>query len=93
MCYLFVVLMNYETLEERLAILESKEETKDFLRFSTELLLNNIVDEIQQSKVSYNVDGYVKLLQTEDASQDMAIKFFGTLAQLSDLDIRVFLII
>lgn len=89
-CYLFGVLMNYQTmLEERLTILESKEETKDFLRFSTELLLDNIVDEIQQSKVSYNVNGYIKLLYTDDANQDMALMFFRTLAQLSELDIRV----
>lgn len=89
-CYLFGVLLNYQTmLEERLKILETKEETKDFLRFSTELLLDNIVDEIQQSKVSYNVNGYVKLLYTDDANQDMALMFFRTLAQLSELDIRV----
>ena len=89
-CYLFGVLMNYQTmLEDRLRILESKEDTKDFLRFSTELLLDNIVDEIQQSKVSYSVNGYVNLLHTDDANPDMALMFFRTLAQLSDLDIRV----
>lgn len=82
-CYLFGVLINYQKmLEARLTILESKEETKDFLRFSTELLLDNIVDEIQQSKVSYNVNGYVKLLHTDDANQDIALTFFRTLEKL-----------
>lgn len=89
-CYLFSVLMKYQkTLEERLTVLEKKESTREFLRFSTELLLDNIVDEIQQSKVNYSVNGYVNLLQTEEPNQDMALMFFKTLAQLNDLDIRV----
>lgn len=54
-----------------------------------EAWLDNIVEEPQQSMVKYNTIGYVNLLKLDNTNQDIVLMFFKTLAQLSDLDIRV----
>ena len=77
-----------EELEERLLKLESNEKTKQYLATLSEMLLDQIVDEIQEQKVDYNVNGYINLIKT-NANEDMALMFFKTLSQLNDLDLRV----
>ncbi len=74
-----------ELLEQRIDALSDKEKIQGY----TEMLLDNITDEIQESKVYYSVNGYVNLLCSDNVNEDMALMFFRTLAQLSDLDIRV----
>jgi hypothetical protein len=76
-------------IEERLLVLESREDTHSYLTMLSELLLDQIVDEIQKSKVDYNVNGYINLIKSNNTNEDLAIMFFKTLSQLSDLDIRV----
>ena len=77
-----------EELETRLLQLESKEKTYQYLIKISEMLLDQIVDEIQEQKVDYNVNGYINLIKA-NANEDMALMFFKTLAQLNDLDLRV----
>ena len=77
-----------EELEERLLKLESNEKEKQYLATLSEMLLDQIVDEIQEQKVDYNVNGYINLIKT-NANEDMALMFFKTLSQLNDLDLRV----
>lgn len=74
---------------ERIDKLQKTNEGKCFLQQSSEMLLDNITDEIQQEKVQYSVNGYVNLLQTEKANLDMALMFFKTISELNDIDIRV----
>lgn len=68
--------------------LESNEKTYQYLIKISEMLLDQIVDEIQEQKVDYNVNGYINLIKA-NANEDMALMFFKTLAQLNDLDLRV----
>ncbi len=76
-------------IEERLLQLESNEETHRYLTNISEMLLDQIVDEIQEKKVDYNVNGYINLIKGDSTNEDLALMFFKTLSQLSDLDIRV----
>lgn len=83
------LIASQETLAARIDELEKTAEGKYFVQQSSEMLLDNIIDEIQPSKVQYSVNGYVNLLQTENANFDMALMFFKTIAELNDIDIRV----
>lgn len=83
------IIESQETLSERIDELEKTTEGRCFIQQSSEMFLDNIIDEIQPSKVQYSVNGYVNLLQTENANFDMALMFFKTIAELNDIDIRV----
>ncbi len=74
-------------LEEKLLYLENSHQS--YFNNITEMLLDQIVDEIQKSKVDDNVRGYINLIKSDNTSEDIALMFFKTLAQLSDLDIRI----
>lgn len=80
---------NQEVLSGRIDELQKTVEGRDFIQQSSEMLLDNIVDEIQSSKVQYSVNGYVNLLQTKNANLDMALMFFKTISELNDIDIRI----
>ncbi|NCC01267.1 MAG: hypothetical protein EOM34_11430 [Clostridia bacterium] len=80
---------NNQRLSERISVLESSVEGRKLLSNAGEMMLDNIVDEIQPEKVTYSVNGYINLLNTENANFDMALSFFKTLAELNDIDIRV----
>ena len=54
-----------------------------------EMMLDAIYDEIQESKVKYGINGYINLMCVDNPSEDMALMFFKTLTELSDLDIKV----
>ena len=60
-----------------------------YTRQVTEALLDNIVDEIQEKMVEYNVNGYINLLKSDYTNIDLGLMFFKTMSQLSDLDIRI----
>lgn len=70
-------------------ILNLEENQHKYLNSITEMLLDQIVDEIQEKKVDYNVKGYINLIKSDNINEDVALMFFKTLSQLSDLDIRV----
>lgn len=80
---------NNQVLSDRITVLEQSMEGKKLINQSGEMLLDNIVDEIQPEKVKYSVNGYVNILQTEDANMDMALMFFKTIAQLNEIDIHI----
>ncbi len=54
-----------------------------------EMMLDAIYDEIQESKVKFGINGYINLMCVDNPSEDMALMFFKTLTELSDLDIKV----
>lgn len=60
-----------------------------YTRQITEALLDNIVDEIQEKSVEYNVNGYINLLKSDHTNIDLGLMFFKTMSQLNDLDIRI----
>lgn len=60
-----------------------------FITQITEALLDNIVDEIQEKMVEYNVNGYINLLKSDHTNIDLGLMFFKTMSQLNDLDIRI----
>lgn len=60
-----------------------------FISQITEALLDNIVDEIQERMVEYNVNGYINLLKSDYTNIDLGLMFFKTISQLNALDIRV----
>ena len=78
-----------EILQDRIYELQQTVEGRTFIQQSSEMLLDNIVDEIQSSKVEYSVNGYANLLQTENANLDMSLMFFKTISELNDIDIRI----
>lgn len=83
------IIDNQETLSNRIDKLQKTVEGRNFIQQSGEMLLDNIVDEIQPSKVQYSVNGYLNLLQTENANLDISLMFFKTISELNDIDIRV----
>lgn len=60
-----------------------------YTRQITEALLDNIVDEIQEKMIEYNVNGYINLLKANHTNIDLGLMFFKTMTQLNDLDIRI----
>lgn len=60
-----------------------------FIEQITEAFLDNIVDEIQEKLVEYNVNGYINLLKSDHTNIDLGLMFFKTMSQLNDLDIRI----
>lgn len=68
---------------------ELLENNPTFITQITEALLDNIVDEIQEKLVEYNVNGYINLLKSEHTNIDLGLMFFKTMSQLNDLDIRI----
>lgn len=68
---------------------ELLENNPTFITQITEALLDNIVDEIQEKLVEYNVNGYINLLKLEHTNIDLGLMFFKTMSQLNDLDIRI----
>ena len=60
-----------------------------YTRQITKALLDNIVDEIQEKLVEYNVNGYINLLKSDHTKIDLGLMFFKTMFQLNDLDIRI----
>lgn len=47
-----------------------------YTRQITEALLDNIVDEIQEKLVEYNVNGYINLLKSDHTNIDLGLMFF-----------------
>lgn len=68
---------------------ELLENNPTFISQITEALLDNIVDEIQERMVEYNVNGYINLLKSDHTNIDLGLMFFKTMSQLNDLDIRI----
>lgn len=68
---------------------ELLENNPTFITQITEALLDNIVDEIQEKLVEYNLNGYINLLKSEHTNIDLGLMFFKTMSQLNDLDIRI----
>ena len=61
----------------------------EFIAKITQALLDNIVGEIQEKMVEYNVNGYINVLKSDSTNIDLGLIFFKTLSQLNDLDIRI----
>ena len=53
-----------------------------------EMLLDNIVDERQEEKIKWNVNGFINLM-TEDSNENTMQIFFDTLSELTVLDVDV----
>lgn len=68
---------------------ELLENNRAFITQVTEALLDNIVDEIQEKMVEYNVNGYINLLKSDHTNIDLGLMFFKTMSQLNYLDIRI----
>ena len=60
-----------------------------YTRQITVALLDNIVDEIQEKMIEYNVNEYINLLKADHTNIDLGLMFFKTMSQLNDLDIRI----
>lgn len=82
-----IIQRNQNGLEDKVRKLQQN--NLKYQRQITEALLDNIVEEPQEAMVKYNANGYVNLLKSDNTNLDIALMFFKTLAQLSDLDIRV----
>ena len=83
------LIVNQESLSSRIDELQQSIAGRTFIQQSSEMLLDNIVDEIQPEKVQYSVNGFVNLIQTENANLDMSLMFFKTISDLNDIDIRI----
>ena len=76
-----------DNLETRLQYLENHQ--NDDLKMITEMLLDQIIDEIEEAKVELNVEGYMHLILKDKINTFEALTFFKTLSQLNELDIQV----
>ena len=54
---------------------ELLENNRAFITQVTEALLDNIVDEIQEKMVEYNVNGYINLLKSDHTNIDLGLIF------------------
>lgn len=82
-----IVQRNQDELEDK--IMKLQQSNLEYQKQITEALLDNIVEEPQEAMVKYNANGYVNLLKSDNTNLDIVLMFFKTLAQLSDLDIRI----
>lgn len=55
---------------------ELLENNPTFITQITEALLDNIVDEIQEKMIEYNVNGYINLLKSDHTNIDLGLIFF-----------------
>lgn len=81
-----MLLKKQEEIDDDLHKLMQNKEYNDALN---EMLLDNIIDEIQPKFVEYNVNGYIHFVKSDNRSEDIALMFFRTIAQLNELDIRI----
>lgn len=80
----------HNPVKNNLTIIEKlRNKSTHFITQITEALLDNIVDEIQERMVEYNVNGYINLLKSDHTNIDLGLMFFKTMSQLNDLDIRI----
>lgn len=84
---LLALLKRQDELEVRIG--ELQKTNPKCLRNVTEALLDNTVDEIQEKKIEYNINGYANILNGSEVNEDFSLTFFKTLAQLNELDIRI----
>lgn len=84
---LLALLKRQDELEVRIG--ELQKTNPKCLRNVTEALLDNTVDEIQEKKIEYNINGYANILNDSEVNEDFSLTFFKTLAQLNELDIRI----
>lgn len=68
---------------------ELLENNPTFITQITEALLDNIVVELQEKMVEYNVNVYINLLKSDYTNIDLGLMFSKTMSQLNDLDIRI----
>lgn len=68
---------------------ELLENNPTFITQITEALLDNIVVELQEKMVEYNVNVYINLLKSDHTNIDLGLMFSKTMSQLNDLDIRI----
>lgn len=68
---------------------ELLENNPTFITQITEALLDNIVVELQEKMVEYNVNVYINLLKSDHTIIDLGLMFSKTMSQLNDLDIRI----
>lgn len=79
-------------LSNRLTTLEanylalSEDMQKQITGVYVEMMLDNVVDERQEEKIRWNVNGFVNLM-SEDTNEDIIQIFFDTLSELTSLDI------
>lgn len=55
-----------------------------------EMLMDYSIDEPQEEKIKYLVNGYINMARIQNPQEDVARSFYDTLAQMNMLDIRVF---
>ena len=84
---LLALLKRQDELEVRIG--ELQKTNPECLRNVTEALLDNTIDEIQEKKIEYNINGYANILNDSEVNEDFSLTFFKTLAQLNELDIRI----
>ena len=82
-----IIQRNQDELENKIVKLQKS--NLEYQRQIIEALLDNIVEEPQETMVKYNVNGYVNLLKSDNTNLDIVLMFFKTLSQLNNLDIRV----
>lgn len=68
---------------------ELLENNPTFITQITEALLDNIVVELQEKMVEYNVNVYINLLKSDYTNIDLGLMFSKTMSKLNDLDIRI----
>lgn len=61
-------------IEEKILDLEKNQ--WQYLNNITEMLLDQIVDEIQERKIDYNLNGYINLIKSDNINEDVALMFF-----------------
>ncbi len=55
-----------------------------------EMLMDYSIDEPQQEKIDFLVNGYINIAKSQTAQEDVVRSFYDTLGQMNMLDIRVF---
>lgn len=67
----------------------SKDMTKQIEGKYFEMLMDYAIDEPQEEKIKYLVNGYINVARIQNPQEDVVRSFYDTLAQMNMLDIRV----
>lgn len=82
------ILKRQDEFDEKLKRLDGskiKEITQDYF----DIMLDYAVNEKQREKIAYIVNGYIKLPEQGNFTEDFVLLYYDTLAELTLLDIRV----
>lgn len=77
-----------DELEEKIQMMP-EEKAKEFTTNIFGIVTDYVLDEVQEEKIEYIVNGFINLASVEDISEDFVLNYYDTLNSLRMTDIRI----